>query len=42
MNQWGSTDNLFNLHEFYNTIVAMFEKDPDDPWVVETLEWWNE
>jgi hypothetical protein len=42
MDQWNSTHDLFDLHDFYNTIVATFEMNPDDPWVVETLEWWNE
>ncbi len=42
MSQWSSSHDLFNLEEFYDTIVATFEKDPKDPWVVETLEWWNE
>ena len=42
MSQWGSCDNLFNLHLFYDNIVTMFEKNPEDPWVIETLEWWNE
>jgi hypothetical protein len=42
MSQWGSSDNIFNLQEFYHTIVAMFETDPQHPWVVDTLEWWNE
>ena len=43
MSQWSSSDDKnFNLQEFYNTIVVMFEKDPQHPWVVETLEWWNE
>lgn len=43
MSQWGSSDDKnFNLQEFYNTIVVMFEKDPQHPWVLETHEWWNE
>jgi hypothetical protein len=42
MSQWGSYDGLFDLEMLYSTIVTMFESDPDDPWVVETLEWWNE
>jgi len=42
MSQWGSYDDLFNLQDFYTTIVMMFEQDPNDPWVIETLEWWNE
>ena len=42
MAQWGSSDNLFNVQLFYDAIVEMFERDPNDPWVVDTLEWWNE
>jgi hypothetical protein len=42
MSQWASCDNLFNLQLFYDNIVATFEKNPQDPWVVESLEWWNE
>ena len=42
MSQWASYDNVFNLEEFYNSIVMTFETDPKDPWVVDTLEWWNE
>jgi len=42
MSQWGTCHDLVNLCDFYNTIVATFERNPDDPWVVETLEWWNE
>jgi hypothetical protein len=41
MSQWKSNDNLFSLHGFYNNIVALFEQDPQDPWVIDTLEWWN-
>jgi hypothetical protein len=41
MSQWASFDKVFNLEEFYDTIVMMFEKDVEDP-VIETLEWWNE
>jgi hypothetical protein len=42
MSQWSSSDNLFNLQLFYDNIVAMFEEDPEDPWIIETLKWWNE
>lgn len=42
MSQWGSSDNLFNLEQFYDNIVVMFEKDPEHPWVIKTLDWWNE
>jgi len=41
MSQWSSYDGLFNLEEFYTTIVTMFEKNMDDPWVADTLAWWN-
>jgi hypothetical protein len=42
MSQWGLSDNLFNLEQFYDNIVVMFEKDPEHPWVIKTLDWWNE
>jgi hypothetical protein len=42
MSQWGSSDNLFNLQLFYDAIVEMFERDPNDSWVIETLQWWKE
>jgi len=42
MSQWASFDKVFNLEEFYDTIVMMFEKDVEDPWVIDTLVWWNE
>jgi hypothetical protein len=42
MPQWDSSDNLFNLQLFYDTIVEMFKRNPKDSWVVDTLEWWNE
>jgi len=37
-----SSDNLFNLQLFYDAIVEMFKRDPQDPWVVDTLKWWKE
>ena len=42
MGQWSTSDNLFNLQEFYETVVDMFEKEPQHPWVINTLKWWNE
>lgn len=42
MSQWGSSDNLFNLQLFYDAVVEMFERNPKDPWVVDTLEWWKQ
>lgn len=41
MTQWKSYDNLFSLQRFYDSIVALFELDPQDPWVIDTLEWWD-
>ena len=41
MSQWKSNDNLFSLQGFYDNIVALFERDPQDPWVIDTLQWWN-
>lgn len=41
MSQWKSNDNLFSLQEFYDNIVAVFEQNPQDPWVIGTLAWWN-
>jgi len=35
-------DGAFEHGVFYQNIVRMFETDPDDPWVKETLAWWNE
>ncbi|KAF8152288.1 hypothetical protein B0H34DRAFT_821131 [Crassisporium funariophilum] len=43
MPQWGRNDkSLFDLEDFYENIVDMFEGNADAPWVIETLEWWNE
>ncbi|KAK0193636.1 hypothetical protein F5146DRAFT_1134371 [Armillaria mellea] len=27
---------------FYGSIVALFEDQPEDTWVLQTLAWWNE
>ncbi len=40
--EWGFIDNPFNYEAFYKNIVTLFEDDPEDQWVIETLEWWNE
>jgi hypothetical protein len=29
------------LEKLYDLIVSLFERDPEDPWVVETLAFWN-
>jgi len=38
---WTPTDGSFDATKFYNNIVQLFEADADDPWVKETLEFWN-
>ncbi|KAG6835577.1 hypothetical protein H0H93_016837 [Arthromyces matolae] len=40
--EWCIEDGNFNLWRFFENIVAIFEDDPDDPWVVDTLEWWDQ
>ncbi|KAJ7582252.1 hypothetical protein C8J56DRAFT_895050 [Mycena floridula] len=41
MSEWGMEDGLFEMDQFYENIVALCD-DMDDPWVQETLEWWND
>jgi len=38
---WRLDDGLFNKEEFFNIIVRLFESDPDDDWVKDTIQWWN-
>jgi hypothetical protein len=38
---WRLDDGLFNNEEFFHIIVCLFETDPDDDWVKDTLQWWN-
>jgi hypothetical protein len=37
---WSSSpqEGYFNLVDFFNRCVNLFESDPTDPWVVETLD----
>ena len=39
---WTIDDGAFEYPVFYQNIVRMFESDPDDEWVQETLAWWHE
>lgn len=39
---WCRTDGAFHMDVFYDVIVDLFEKYPDDEWVTTTLAWWNE
>jgi hypothetical protein len=38
---WNRKDGNFDLLSFYENIVALFEKKPDHPWVIDTLTWWD-
>ena len=37
--QWSTSlqDGYFSLDDFFDRCVDLFESDPDDPWVAETL-----
>ena len=39
--QWSAVDEDFDMENFYNIIVKVFEHDPEDEWVLETLAFWN-
>ncbi|KAH9984125.1 hypothetical protein BJV77DRAFT_216914 [Russula vinacea] len=41
LEKWNRHDGDFNHEKLYNNIVTLFEHDPDDPWVIKTLDWWN-
>ena len=41
LSSWSMVDGHFDLHAFYDNIVALFETNPHLPWVTETLNWWN-
>jgi hypothetical protein len=38
---WRLDDGLFKKDQFFNMIARLFEVCPDDPWCIDTLEWWN-
>ncbi|KAG6839635.1 hypothetical protein C0991_000639 [Blastosporella zonata] len=38
---WSIRNGTFNYQDFYSNIVSLFEEKPENPWVVETLDWWN-
>jgi hypothetical protein len=35
-------DDNFDHKVFFKNIVNLFEDNPEDKWVVDTLAWWNE
>ncbi|KAJ6552937.1 hypothetical protein B0H19DRAFT_1263374 [Mycena capillaripes] len=38
---WKLRDGSFNNEEFYDAIIKLFSGLPDDPWAVETLDWYQ-
>jgi hypothetical protein len=38
---WRLGDALFSKEDFFHVIVRLFEIDPDDDWVKDTLQWWD-
>ena len=38
---WRLDDGFFNKQDFFQTIVSLFETDPEDAWVGDTIQWWN-
>jgi hypothetical protein len=42
METWSQQDGQFDMKLFYEGIVMALETDPEDPWVVETMGWWNQ
>jgi hypothetical protein len=35
-------DDNFDHKVFFKNIMKLFEDNPEDKWVVDTLAWWNE
>ena len=40
MLMWGMMDEEVNLSSMYDVLRQQFQ-NPDDPWVKETLQWWD-
>ncbi|KAI0281345.1 hypothetical protein BC826DRAFT_923149 [Russula brevipes] len=40
--EWHEVDGNFDYRRFYESIVSVFESNPDLPWVKKTLIWWNQ
>jgi hypothetical protein len=38
---WSADDEGFNLSEFFNLVVELFEEYPSSEWVVSTLAWFD-
>ena len=37
---WGMTDDEVDLSSMYDVLRQQFQ-NPDDPWVKETIRWWD-
>ncbi|KAA1471035.1 hypothetical protein DENSPDRAFT_836974 [Dentipellis sp. KUC8613] len=42
METWGREDGSFDMQQFYQNIVNLFEDDLECQWSIDTLKWWNE
>ena len=38
---WAEEDDGYRYDALFDSVVDLFENDPTDPWVVETLEWYQ-
>ena len=38
---WDVFDDEFNAEDFFLCIVGLFESNPENPWCISTLQWWN-
>ncbi|TFY75272.1 hypothetical protein EWM64_g8740, partial [Hericium alpestre] len=39
--RWNPEDGSYKYEEAYDKVVALFEDHPNDPWVLDTLAWYN-
>ncbi|KAJ7666671.1 hypothetical protein DFH06DRAFT_1383929 [Mycena polygramma] len=39
---WDAFDGLFSYTDMWDAIMALFKTDPQDPWAVDTLAWYQE
>ncbi|KAG6872227.1 hypothetical protein C0992_009749, partial [Termitomyces sp. T32_za158] len=39
--KWTRKDGNFDLQRFFEMVVRLFESNPEQPWVIDTLRWWN-
>ncbi|KAJ7486556.1 hypothetical protein FB451DRAFT_771356 [Mycena latifolia] len=39
---WTVKDGAYNYEKLFNSVVELFENDPADPWVVDTLNWFQD